>query len=221
MLKAVIVGGGNGGLAMLRLFREVPEVNIAGVVDIKTDAPAVAEARNSGIATFSDIAAALRTDGLEFIFDVTGSAKVAELIAASKPPGAHVADSNVCSVMYLLAQHQAEQAARLNAQIDSLAGTVDSAKRSVQSTGEVIGFIKRVAAQTNLLGLNAAIEAARANEYGRGFAVVANEVRKLADDSIKASEQIGATMANIEGTMQEVIEGIEKTMAIAKGGKKG
>jgi methyl-accepting chemotaxis protein len=221
MLKAIIIGGGNGGLAMLRLFRAVPEMMIAGVVDIKADAPAMVEAKESGIATFTDIATALRTEGLEFIFDVTGSAKVAELIAGSKPPGAHVADANVCSVMYLLAQHQAEQAARLDAQIDSLAGTVDSAKRSVQSTGEVIEFIKRVAAQTNLLGLNAAIEAARANEYGRGFAVVANEVRKLADDSIKASEQIGEIMGNIESTMQTVIEGIEKTMAIAKGTKKG
>ncbi len=221
MLKAIIVGGGNGGQAMLRLFRSVCELSIIGVVDIKVDAPAVVEAREAGIPTFTSLTDALKLADLDFVFDVTGNQKVAEIIAANKPPHVHLADSNVCNIMYLLAQHQAEQAEKLRGQIENLADSVADAKQSIQSTGEVIDFIKRVAAQTNLLGLNAAIEAARANEHGRGFAVVANEVRKLADDSVKATEKIGQILGKIGHAMQTIIDGIEKTMALAKGSYKG
>lgn len=217
MLNAIIVGGGNGGLAMLRLFRSVTDLRIVGVVDIKNDAPAIVEAKAVGIPAFTSIADALKTADLNLVFDVTGNQKVAETITANKPAHVHLADSNVCNVMYLLAQHQAEQAEKLRVQIEKLAESVDDAKQSIQSTGEVIEFIKRVAAQTNLLGLNAAIEAARANEHGRGFAVVANEVRKLADDSVKATEVIGQTLGTIGRAMQRIIDGIEKTMVLAKG----
>jgi methyl-accepting chemotaxis protein len=148
--------------------------------------------------------------------NVTGSEKVNELILANKPPHVHFADSAICSMIYKMAQFQDHQDEKLRDQVANLAMSIDDAKQYIQNTTEVISFIKRVADQTKLLGLNASIEAARASEHGRGFAVVANEVRNLAEDSVKATEKIGTILKNIEMSMQTIIKGIEQTLALAK-----
>ena len=90
-------------------------------------------------------------------------------------------------------------------------GLSDAAHR----IGEIVGLINSIAAQTNLLALNATIEAARAGEAGKGFAVVASEVKNLANQTAKATEDIGtqiATMQQVTGAAVSAIRGVGETV---------
>lgn len=80
-----------------------------------------------------------------------------------------------------------------------------------QQVREIVDLINTLTGQTNLLALNAAIEAARAGEHGRGFAVVAEEVRKLAEQSRQAAEQINEIVESMLADIGDVVEAFEKT----------
>ncbi|MEO2680162.1 methyl-accepting chemotaxis protein [Clostridium butyricum] len=73
-----------------------------------------------------------------------------------------------------------------------------------KKTDEVLSFVEDIAKQTNLLGLNAAIESARAGEYGKGFSVVSNEIRKLSKSTKESIEQINTTLRNIQNSIGEI-----------------
>lgn len=90
---------------------------------------------------------------------------------------------------------QSQEMARITRELSEMA---EESKSSVSETNEVLGFIKQIAGQTNLLGLNAAIEAARVGEQGRGFGVVAEEIRKLAASSTESVAKINEMLVRIQ-----------------------
>lgn len=94
----------------------------------------------------------------------------------------------------------------------------ESKRASVEmnQTEEVITFIKRIADQTNLLGLNASIEAARAGDMGRGFGIVANEIRKLSNETVSSTEKIRTMLTQFQKTMNEMTTLIEKVYTVGQ-----
>lgn len=87
--------------------------------------------------------------------------------------------------------------------------TVQGLSAAAQKIGDVINLISDIASQTNLLALNATIEAARAGEAGRGFAVVASEVKSLASQTAKATEEISAQVAAMQEATSDAVKAIE------------
>jgi methyl-accepting chemotaxis protein len=90
------------------------------------------------------------------------------------------------------------------------ASALSSLEDSSKEIGNIVDVITEIASQTNLLALNAAIEAARAGEHGKGFAVVADEVRKLAEQSSKSTAQITLLIEDIQKEMGKAVHSMRQ-----------
>lgn len=103
-------------------------------------------------------------------------------------------------------------------QVGSSASVIGELGKRSGEIGQIVETISGIADQTNLLALNAAIEAARAGEHGKGFAVVADEVRKLAEQSGSAATTIGKRIALIQADTESAVSAIEQgTQSVAEG----
>ena len=105
-----------------------------------------------------------------------------------------------------------ESTARVVQAVQGSSRTIGELKDAIQQIGEITLVIKDIADQTNLLALNAAIEAARAGEQGRGFAVVADEVRKLAERTTSSTVDITSKVAGIHATTQDVVASMDQAV---------
>jgi len=106
-------------------------------------------------------------------------------------------------------QQTVDGMARIAGKVQDSARTVESLGVRSDQIGQIIGTIEDIADQTNLLALNAAIEAARAGEQGRGFAVVADEVRALAERTTRATREIGEMIKAIQNETKNAVSAME------------
>ncbi len=140
------------------------------------------------------------------VSEVAKIAEEADRIATRASEDAHTGDEAVARTI--------EGMKTISDTMENTARVITGLGKRSQEIGKILEVIEEIADQTNLLALNAAIEAARAGEAGRGFAVVADEVRKLAERSVEATKEIGEVMRQVQ---QETTDAVET----AQGGSGG
>ena len=138
--------------------------------------------------------------------------KSADTAAASKQSGQDASQGGEVVAQTVEAMRAISQ------QVESSARSIEALGKKSDEIGQIIGVINDIADQTNLLALNAAIEAARAGEHGRGFAVVADEVRKLAERTQKATEEVAKSIREVQEETTSAVSNIKSgTEGVNKG----
>ncbi len=157
---------------------------------------------------------------------MSAAAEQASRQAGAAADAAEHASSNVQTVASA-AEELSASIAEIARQVDTSSTTTNHAVTKAEQTGaivqsladaasrigDVVSLINDIAAQTNLLALNATIEAARAGDAGKGFAVVANEVKNLANQTAKATDEISSQIGEVQGATRQAVDAIQDILS--------
>ena len=176
------------------------ETSVGGVIEAVASAASEMQSSSEAMSTTAGETSAQSSSAAAATQEA--SANVQTVAAAAEELSSSIDEiSRQVSKSSSVAQSAVERARTTNDKVQGLSV-------ATQKIGEVVDLINDIASQTNLLALNATIEAARAGEAGKGFVVVATEVKSLADQTAKATDEIGGQINEIQSATNEAVEAI-------------
>ncbi|MFH1194384.1 MAG: methyl-accepting chemotaxis protein [bacterium] len=194
---------------MLRQVFEVVQSTASASNQISTSTEEIAAGIHEQSSQTTEVAGAVE-EMTKTIFETSKNTSLAS--EASKNAGEIAREGGI------VVRETIEGMNRIAVVVEKGADTVHALGRSSEQIGQIVQVIDEIADQTNLLALNAAIEAARAGEQGRGFAVVADEVRKLAERTTKATKEIASMIVQIQKDTEAAVSAMgEGKLQVAKG----
>ncbi len=209
---------------------EAMELVAASIAQVSDNAQSLAVAVEETSSSIEEMAASIQqvagnADTLGAAVSQT-SASIEEMAASVKQVAGNVAEANRVAEHSSTVAQEGRQAVeqtisgmqRINVAMSDVVSVIERLGNSSEEIGAIVSVIDDIAEQTNLLALNAAIEAARAGEHGRGFAVVADEVRKLAERSAQATGEIATLIKGIQKETEHAVASTQHgSSAIARG----
>lgn len=220
--QAIEVGSAQGRSetieSLSRVLEENDRVNLAGTIQVAVecgDAMVSIAEMSRDVHEVSNRSQAIAAAAEEMVASVNEIARTSEAAAA---------DANTVENSAAEGMRSAEQAVQT---MENIAKAVEEAARKVDTLaeastkiGQIVESIEAIAKQTNLLALNATIEAARAGEAGKGFAVVAGEVKNLANQTAKATDDIRSRINHLRTEMTGIVTSMENGAEAVKDGQR-